>query len=248
MKAHTDLWNKIETALRLRGIFIRNKIPLPLKLLAVFRYLLNPSFRTISRSLDINVSHVAVWSWLHKLGNSFMDTIFRLAGPANVVVVDETEVNFGGRHIFVWAAIEPESRKIVMLWATHVRSGITALLFFRKLIRTVGAPELVITDGGPWYDYALRRLGIRHVVMSGDVRNYIERWFETLKDRARCFDIYYPTKKGDLRVLLEWLTVFVLYYNHVRYHQTLKKPPVPLGGHREYERWEVTLLAALSLS
>ena len=175
MKAHTDLWDKIETALRIRGIFIRNKIPLPLKLLAVFRYLLNPSFRTISRSLDINVSHVAVWSWLHKLGNYFMDTVFRLAGPANVVVVDETEVNFGGSHIFVWAAIEPESRKIVMLWATHVRSGITALLFFRKLIRTVGAPELVITDGGPWYDYALRRLGIRHVVMSGDVRNYIER-------------------------------------------------------------------------
>jgi len=248
MREQSQLWAEIKTALRSRGIFIRNKIPLPLKMLAVFNYLLNPSFRTISRNLDINVSHVSVWSWFHALGRTILNSIFHLAGPARVIVVDETEVQFGGRQIYVWAAIEPESRKIVMLWATYSRSGLTALLFFKRLIRVVGKPDVVITDGGPWYTFALQRLGIRHEIMSGKERNYVERWFETLKDRARCFDVYYPTHKNRLEVLMEWMAMFILYYNHARYHQTLKRPPVPLGGRRERERWEVALLAALSLS
>ena len=69
-----------------------------------------------------------------------------------------------------------------------------------------------------------------------------------LKDKDRCFNFYYLSYRYGLSVLLEWLAMFVLYYNHARYHQTLKGPPVPLGSRYEYERWEVALLAALSLS
>jgi hypothetical protein len=32
----------------------------------------------------------------------------------------------------------------------------------------------------------------------GNIRNYIERWFETLKDRLRNFDVYFPAKKSGI--------------------------------------------------
>ena len=119
MREESQLWKEIKTALRSRGIFIRNKIHLPLKLLAVFNYLLNPSFRTISRSSDIKNSYVSDWSWFHTLGRATLNPIFHLSGPARAIVVDETEVKFGGRQIFVWAAIEPGTRKSVMLWVAY---------------------------------------------------------------------------------------------------------------------------------
>jgi transposase-like protein len=53
--------------------------------------------------------------------------------------------------------------------------------FFRQITRLYGRkPEEAIVDGGPWYRDALNRLGIRRQVVSGGIRNYIERWFETV--------------------------------------------------------------------
>ncbi len=248
MSGQNEFWNQLKTALRSSGVFIRNKVPLPLKLLAVFRYFLGSSYRIIARNLHIKISHVSVWNWYHSMGKSILDRVFKLAGGARTIVVDETEVNFRGVHIFLWAAIDPETRKIVFLYPTYTRSYLTALIFFRLLIRYAGRPELVVTDGGPWYVRALKRLSIRHQVMHGDVRNYIERWFETLKDRARGFDVYYPSRRETFESLREWLSLFVLYYNHARYHMTLKRPPRPLGGDTEYERWLHAILAAFSLS
>jgi len=128
-----------------------------------------------------------------------------------------------------------------------MRSRIAALLFFQELTRTVGMSESIIPDSGLWYDYALRRLGVKYILLSGDVWNYIECWFKASKERVRCFDICCLTKKGDLCALLAWLTVVVLYYTNVRYHQMLKSLSVPLCGYREYKWWKLTFLADLTL-
>ena len=248
MSATNKFWNDLKTALRSSGVFMRNKIPLPLKLLAVFRYFLGSSYRIIARNLHINVSHVSVWNWYHALGKALMERIFKLAGGAKVVIVDETVINFRGKEVYLWAAIDPETRKIVFLYPSYSRSYLAALKFFTLMMRFAGKPELVITDGGPWYKPALRRLGIKHKEMHGGERNYIERWFETLKDRARGFDVYYPGRRDSFETLLEWLSMFVLYYNHARYHMTLGRPLVPLRGSDEYERWIFAVHAALILS
>ena len=45
-------------------------------------------------------------------------------------------------------------------------------------------PSIAITDGGPWY-LILKRYGIEHEIVSGGIRNYVERVIETIKDRTR---------------------------------------------------------------
>ncbi|MEM4375065.1 MAG: hypothetical protein QXI97_08765 [Nitrososphaerota archaeon] len=41
----------------------------------------------------------------------------------------------------------------------------------------------MVVDRGPWYQWALNRLGIEYI----QERNRIERWFRELKDRTRRF-------------------------------------------------------------
>ncbi|MEM4374462.1 MAG: hypothetical protein QXI97_05635, partial [Nitrososphaerota archaeon] len=40
---------------------------------------------------------------------------------------------------------------------------------------------------GPWYQWALNRLGIEYIHETSGERNRIERWFRKLKDRTRRF-------------------------------------------------------------
>jgi transposase-like protein len=63
------------------------------------------------------------------------------------------------------------------------RNYLTTFAFFRQITRFYGEkPEVAVVDDCPWYRDALNRLGIRRQVVSGGIRNYIERWFETLKE------------------------------------------------------------------
>lgn len=75
------------------------------------------------------------------------------------------------------------------------------------------APPLV--DRRPWYHWALRDMGLpwRHVTFG--LRNRIERWFRTLKERIRRFYNNFPSRKGLACVKL-FLETFMYWYNHLR--------------------------------
>ena len=71
-------------------------------------------------------------------------------------------------------------------------------------------PKLVLTDGGPWY-YILPRMGIRHEIISGGVRSYIERFNETLKDRTRMFYNYFlSTHAWVAGHTQRWMSLFFI--------------------------------------
>jgi hypothetical protein len=46
-------------------------------------------------------------------------------------------------------------------------------------------PKRAVVDGGPWYT-VMEKPGIKRTVISGDIRNYIERWSNLLKGGLRC--------------------------------------------------------------
>jgi transposase-like protein len=46
---------------------------------------------------------------------------------------------------------------------------------------------LVIVDRGPWYRWALERLGLKYQHQRFGIRNAVERFFEYLKQRTRRF-------------------------------------------------------------
>jgi transposase-like protein len=46
---------------------------------------------------------------------------------------------------------------------------------------------LIVVDGGPWYRWALERLGITYLHEILGKRNRMERWFREMKDRTKRF-------------------------------------------------------------
>jgi len=83
-------------------------------------------------------------------------------------------------------------------------------------------PYVAITDGGSWY-LVLRRYGIEHKIVSGGIRNYIERLIETIKDRTMVFDNYFPSERWKVEHVYRWLNLYAFYYNWVRSHLTLHR-------------------------
>ncbi|MEM2934694.1 MAG: DDE-type integrase/transposase/recombinase [Methanocellales archaeon] len=133
----------------------------------------------------------------------------------SIIVVDETCIQIGNKEFYLYAAICPETRGIIYFDLYPMRNYLATFSFFKVMITFYGrAPDLVVIDGGHWYLAALSRLGIKYQVVSGNIRNYIERWYETLKDRLKGFDIYFPHKKCFEHVF-NWLYAFVYFYNRV---------------------------------
>jgi len=211
--------------------FLRNKKPPEAKVFACYLYLQGPSLRQTQRLLeDLElevVAHSAIWYWLQQVGAKVGDAIVKRK-RRRCLVVDETKVRTKDVWIYVFGAVDPENREIVCLLTTRYRESIDALVFLKRCLRYCKGKPVIITDGGPWYRWPTRRLGLKHVVMCGGERNYIERWFETFKDRLRAFDCYFPTH--DLESVQNFCQAFGFLYNHCRWHQSVKGPPSGGGG------------------
>ena len=211
--------------------FLRNKKPPEVKVFACYLYLQGPSLRQAQRLLkDLElevVTHSAIWYWLQQVGAQVGETLVKRK-RRRCLVVDETKVRTKGGWIYVFGAIDPENREIVCLLATKYRESIDALKFLKHCLRYCRGKPVIITDGGPWYRWPTQRLGLKHVVMCGGERNYIERWFETFKDKLHTFDCYFPT--SDLESVQNFCQAFGLLYNRCRWHQSVKGPPSGGGG------------------
>jgi transposase-like protein len=59
--------------------------------------------------------------------------------------------------------------------------------FLRMVMdRCINRP-LVIVDRGPWYRWALERLGLKYQYQTFAIRNAVERFFGCIKQRTRRF-------------------------------------------------------------
>jgi len=64
---------------------------------------------------------------------------------------------------------------------------IVALKFIRMLLDRCLNKPLIIVDRGPWYRWALERLGLEYRYQRFGLRNIVERFFRYLKQRTRRF-------------------------------------------------------------
>ena len=119
------------------------------------------------------------------------------------------------------------------LLVTKHRESIDALGFLRRCLRYCEGKPTIAADGGPWYLWPARRLGLRHIVLRGDERNYIERWYKTFKKQMDAFDRYFPTDR--LETVENFGATFCFWYNHCRYHMSLGEPPC--AGEGGLKRW-----------
>jgi len=206
-------------------VFRRNKRPLRSKVVACLLYMSGLSYRAMTyQSSMVDASHASVHRWVHALRGIVSRVPVR---ERRVVAIDETKLKINGRQVYVWAAIDVETKELLAVYASYYRSNINTLVFLKKVLDTCSNKPLVLVDGGPWYPWPLDRMGSRWLHVTFGYRNAMERLFRTLKERTRRF--YNNLTSDRLENLQGFMETFMLWYNHLRRHQGLGRTPVSTG-------------------
>jgi putative transposase len=130
-------------------------------------------------------------------------------------ILDETQIKVGSELIWLWVAIEPESKDILRLNISKERNMFVAERFLSNVTKEYGEHP-VSTDGGTWYPQACQFLKLNHHhIHSPYEKSIIERTIQYIKDRTECFDDYFPCRKKNckLKHVQKWLNLFAYYYN-----------------------------------
>ncbi|MEM4282816.1 MAG: DDE-type integrase/transposase/recombinase, partial [Candidatus Woesearchaeota archaeon] len=131
--------------------------------------------------------------------------------PRRLVAVDETVEKRLGEWVYVWSAIDVDAGEIIAVYASRGRSMLNALTFLRTVLKACDGKPVVVVDRGPWYPWALKRLGIEYLHQTFGNRNKVERWFRELKDRTKRF--YNNINSKTVKRLEEIATAIALTHN-----------------------------------
>jgi len=207
----------------------------------------------IEKLYGVYVSQVTVWKWImkySKLCSQYVETLRpQLLG---IYHVDETAIKCKGVQKWFWEIIDEETKFLVASHLSSSRTTEDVMQLFEKSIR-IGKrkPVSLYCDGLPAYvdgynkvfrtlrkdtrPELTRRIGIRNV----HNQNAVERLHGTLKDRIK------PTRglkdEETVRTLLEG---WVVHYNYVRKHQTLKTTPAQASGINMKNDWHLLIKEA----
>jgi len=207
----------------------------------------------IEKLYGVHVSQVTVFNWTMKyssLVSKFVETLSpQLLG---IYHVDETAIKCSGVQKWFWDIIDEQTKFLVAGHLSSVRSTEECVALFEKSVRVVKKkPVSIYCDGLPAYvdgynkvfrtlkkegrPELIRRVGIRNV----HNQNSIERFHSTLKDRIK------PMRgmKGmeTVRTLLEG---WIVHYNYVRKHQTIKMTPAQASGINMKNDWHLLVKEA----
>lgn len=208
------------------------------------------SIRKISTQIEklygVHVSNVSVWKWIMKysaLVSKYVETL----NPQvlGIYHLDETAIKCKGVQKWFWEMIDEQTKFLVASHLSDSRTTEDAVAVFEKSIAIAKRkPTSIYCDGLPAYvdgynkvfwtmrkdtrPELIRSVGIRNI----HNQNAVERLHSTLKDRIK------PTRglKGEntVRTLLDG---WVVHYNYVRNHQTLKMTPAQASGLNVKNDW-----------
>jgi putative transposase len=193
----------------------------------------------IEKLFGIHVAHTTIMRWVFKYSNlvsRYVETLRpQLMG---IYHVDETAVFCKGVQKWFWEIIDEQTKFLVAGHLSGSRTAEDCIALFEKSVKVAKSkPTSIYCDGLPAYvdgynkvfrtmkaegrPELVRRVGIR----ARHNQNEVERLHSTLKDRIK------PTRglKGEetVRTLLEG---WIVHYNYVRKHQTIKMTPAQAAG------------------
>jgi len=140
----------------------------------------------------------------------------------NFIAVDETVIKTNGEKRYLWAAIDVESREVLAVWITTTRNWWIARDFLLVVLKSCENQPVFLVDGGPWYKSAFKSLRLNFVHVTFGLRNSIERWFRTVKERTKRFWNNFRSKDWKAQ---RFVFLFVFWYNFVRVHSRFGGPP-----------------------
>jgi transposase-like protein len=80
-----------------------------------------------------------------------------------------------------------DSGEILAIYASWNRNILIAMKFLRMVLGRYVNKPLIIVDRGPWYRWALDKLGLKYQHQRFGLRNSVERFFGYLIQKARRF-------------------------------------------------------------
>jgi len=195
-------------------VFRRNKKDVELKILAALLYFFGLSLRKISQFLSLfdKISHESVRICYHRL-KKVIDQPTRK--KRRLIAIDETKIKLEKKQIFVWAAIDVDSKECLFIWASEGRSSFHAYVFLKEILRCCEDKPEIVVDRGFWYKWALKRLGIKYKHETFGTRNAVESFFSRFKERTKRFWNRFPYN-SSFDSVQSWLESFMVFYNYWR--------------------------------
>jgi putative transposase len=181
---------------------------------SLYLYFLGLSLRNTSKAVSrfVKRSHTAIRDWIQKYKPEMLSSR-RIC--ITEFIIDETIIKVGSEYIWLWIAIENDSREILQISISKERNMFVAERFILNLVKRYGEHP-VSTDGGTWYPQACRFLKLSHHIHSSYEKSIIERTVQYIKDRTEGFDDYFPCRKSKCKLqhIQKWFNLFVSHYNN----------------------------------
>jgi transposase-like protein len=193
----------------LASLFRFHRYPPVEKLYSVVLFIAGLSMRDLSERLCLTgASRESVRIWVHRFSSIFRPS----RRVRRLVAVDEAVLKVSGQTRYLWAEIDVDTNEILAVYASR---GIPcAAKFLRKILDSCGGKPVIVVDRGPWYRWALDRLGITYIHETLGKRNRIERWFREMKNRTKRF--YNNVNSKKLKSLEELATTIAAMHNIIR--------------------------------
>lgn len=155
------------------------------------------------------VSHESVRQWYKRIGTIAPIPERR---ERKVIAIDETKIRMRRNWFYLWAAIDVDTKELLAVYLSPTRTSFEAMSFVKHVLTYCNNKPVILVDGGPWYGWALTRLGLEWFHVTHGLRNAIEQWYAILKRRTRRFYNVFNNGKTTKSVLL-WCKAFVNLYN-----------------------------------
>ncbi len=195
-------------------VFRRNKKDVELKILAALLYFFGLSLRKTSDFLSLfeEISHESVRIYYHRLKTVLKPPKKK---KRRLIAIDETKIKLERKLIFVWAAIDVDTKECLAIWASESRGSFEAYVFLREMLKHCENKPEIIVDRGFWYLWALKRLGLRYRHETFGERNAVEGFFSRFKERTKRFWNKFPFG-SSFDSVQSWLESFMAFYNYWR--------------------------------
>jgi putative transposase len=193
-----------------------------------FRFTL--SLRDVEELLSqrgVEVSYETIRCWTIKFGPLIARNLKRRRqAPSPRWHLDEMVVRIGGRHMYLWRAVDDEG-EVLDLVVQERRDTDAALRLLRRLLKNQPVqPQMIVTDGLASYRSALRALGLDQLHRPGRLRenNRAENSHLPIRRREQKMQLF-KSKASAQRFLTTHAAVYNNFYTqpHLISRPTLRR-------------------------
>jgi putative transposase len=125
-------------------------------------YMFHGSCRRVSKVLSMGLEPISK-SAVHYLSKKVSKIrVAKEPRYGRCIAVDETKLRVKKSYVYIWSAVDVDSKELLALEASYGRSSLNALAFLKKALRMCTNKPLVLVDKGPWYRWAFERLGLEY--------------------------------------------------------------------------------------